>query len=149
MPLDHYDVETWEALAAFTGPQEQRLALVAWKAGSNAVLRRYKLSTITEGAHMQRQFTIELRVDFADEEKNEAIRETLRQCARRALATANLIADNQKATRIAIWADDFYSGHEEIKLLDDVLGEVTKDTVNETGGDEPSAEMLGALASGV
>lgn len=97
---------------------------------------------------MQRQFTIELRVDYADNEKNDAIRTTLKQCARRALATANLIADNPRATVCAIWSDDFYSGHEEIALLDDILGEVTEETINETG-DEPSAELLGALKDGV
>lgn len=98
---------------------------------------------------MQRQFTIELRVDFADPEKNEALRTTLQQAARRVLATANLIADNPKATKIAIFSDDFFSAHEEISLLDDVLGEVTAETVNETGEDEPSSELLGALRGGV
>jgi len=96
---------------------------------------------------MQRQFTIELRVDYADAEKNAEIRTTLRQCARRALATANLIADNPKATVIAIWSDDFFSGHEEIALLDDVLGEVTTETINEVG-ETPSDELLGALKDG-
>jgi hypothetical protein len=141
----------YEELSAFTGPRDQYHKLIDWNAGRIAVLRAYKITGIIEGAPMQRQFTIELRVDYADNEKNEAIRTTLKQCARRTLATANLIADNPKATTCAIWSDDFFSGHEEIALLDDVLGEVTDETVNETGeetGEEPSAELMGALKDG-
>jgi hypothetical protein len=100
-----------------------------------------------KGAAMQRQFTIELRVDFADNDKNEALKETLQQCARRALATARLISDNPKSTQVAIWSDDFFSGHEDIALLKDVLGEVTEETLTE--GEQPSDEMLGALKDGV
>ena len=97
---------------------------------------------------MQRQFTIELRVDYADSEKNAAIKTTLQQCARRAFATANLLADNPKATQVAIWSDDFFSGHEEIALLEDVLGEVDETNPVDTS-EQPSDELLGALKDGV
>jgi hypothetical protein len=135
----------YKEIALFAGTEDQLQQLIDWKAGSIAVLRRYGKTPLTQKERdMQRQFTIELRVDYADSDKNEEIRETLRQCARRALATANLIADNQKATRVAIWSDDFFSGHEEIALLDDVLGEVTAETINDVG-DAPSNELLGAF----
>ena len=96
---------------------------------------------------MQRQYTLELRVDFADNEKNGAMKETLQQCARRAFATANLLADNPKATQVAIWSDDFFSGHEEIALLEDVLGEVDETNPVDTS-EQPSDELLGALKDG-
>ena len=70
---------------------------------------------------MQRQFTIELRVDFVDPEKLPVLKSVLQQAARHAFATAQLITDNPKTTQIAIYSDDFFSGHEEIKLLEDVI----------------------------
>lgn len=138
--LSYIEIET------FTGTEEQLDGLIHWRTGDIEVLRHYTnhLPTNLRGAYMQRQITIEVRVDFADNDKNAEIRTTAQQCALRLLATCNLIADNPKATRIAIWSDDFYSGHEEIALLEDVLGDVTKDTINQTG-DEPSAELLNAL----
>jgi hypothetical protein len=58
---------------------------------------------------MQRQFTIELRVDFADSEKLGPLKQVLQQAARHAYATAQLISDNPKSTQIAIFSDDFFS----------------------------------------
>ena len=137
-----------KTVTLFAGTREQFYDLLDWKAGSVAFLKHYKLSTTIEGAHMQRQFTIELRVDYADSEKNAAIKTTLQQCARRAFATANLLADNPKATQVAIWSDDFFSGHEEIALLEDVLGEVDETNPVDTS-EQPSDELLGALKDGV
>jgi hypothetical protein len=96
-------------------------AFIAWKAGSIAVLRSYKLDSATRGANMQRQFTIELRVDFADPDKLPALKQVLQQAARHAYATAQLISDNPKLTQVAIFSDDFFTGHEEIKLLEDTI----------------------------
>jgi hypothetical protein len=47
-----------------------------------------------------------------------------------------------------LWSDDFFTGHAEIALLDDVLGPVTEENVNDTG-EAPSDEMLAALRDGV
>jgi hypothetical protein len=69
---------------------------------------------------MQRQFTIELRVDYADSEKNIEMKKALQHCARHALATAALLADGVKP-QVAIFSDDFFSGNEEIRLLDDEI----------------------------
>jgi hypothetical protein len=132
-------------LEAFTGTPDQLDRLIEWKAGSISVLRSYKLHTITEGAHMQRQFTIELRVDFADPEKLGPLKQVLQQAARHAFATAQLISDNPKSTQIAIFSDDFFSGHEEIKLMDDTIQQGL-DAIGETSGSvDVSDEMAEAF----
>lgn len=95
--------------------------LIDWKLHSPRHLRdKMKLTAITRGAHMQRQFTIELRVDYADNEKNEVMRKALQHAARHVFATAVLLADGIKP-QVAVFSDDFFSGHEEIKLLEDVI----------------------------
>lgn len=140
---------TMAELEVFTGSQEQLDQLIEWKAGSIKALKQYKLHTITEGAHMQRQFTIELRVDFADQEKLIPLQQTLQQAARHALATARLISDNPKSTQVAIYSEDFFSGHQQISLLDDVIQQGL-DATGETssGADEISSELMGALDNG-
>lgn len=94
---------------------------------------------------MQRQFTIELRVDFADTEKLGPLKQVLQQAARHAYATAMLISDNPKATQIAIFSDDFFSGKEEIKLLDDVIQQGLDETGHATAADSVSDELMAAL----
>lgn len=91
---------------------------------------------------MQRQFNIELRVDYADNDKNQAMKEAMQRAARHVFAQAALLADGVKPT-IAIYSDDFFSGHEEIALIEDTI---TKG-IELVGGedDQVSAEMA-ALA---
>lgn len=92
---------------------------------------------------MQRQFNIELRVDFEDKEKLVVIKQSLQQLARHAFATAQLISDNQKTTQIAIYSEDFFSGREEIMLIDDVI----QKGLDAVGGEEKplSDELMSAL----
>jgi aminopeptidase N len=128
-------------------------AFIKWKAEAVAVLKNYKLDTIMRGAIMQRQFTVELRVDFADPDKLPAMKKVLQQAARHAFATAQLISDNPKLTQIAIYSDDFFSGHEEIKLLDDAIqegldatGEALPDAAEGVSAEDANmAEMAAAL----
>lgn len=93
---------------------------------------------------MQRQFTIELRVDYADQEKNEAMRKALQQAARHVYATATLLADGVKP-QIAIFSDDFFTGHETIALLEDTIAKGLEQ-INEQPGDSDgvSSELLAA-----
>lgn len=151
MPLQVRDtlistsIQNYKKAEAFTGPRDQLDKLIDWLSGRTAVLKSYKLDTITRGAHMQRQFTIELRVDFADSEKLGPMKQVLQQAARHAFATAQLISDNPKSTPIAIFSDDFFSGHEEIKLLDDTIQEGL-DALGETSGSETISSELSAAA---
>lgn len=136
---------TYGEIESFTGPKDQFDRKIEWCAGRMAVLRHYKLDTITRGAHMQRQFTVELRVDFADQDKLPELKQVLQQCARHAFATAQLLSDNPKTTQVAIFSDDFFSGHEEIKLLDDTIQQGL-DAIGETSGSESlSSELVGAM----
>ena len=69
---------------------------------------------------MQRQYTIELRVDFSDQDKNDVMKRAVQEAARHMYAKAELLSDGQKP-RIALFADDFFHGHEEIAAMDDVV----------------------------
>ena len=57
-----------------------------WETAALRYKRHY--SGVTEEDKLQREFKIELRVDFADEDKLEPLRLTLIQAARHCLATA-------------------------------------------------------------
>jgi hypothetical protein len=135
---------SYAQIAAFTGTQDQAIGLIEWQAGSIAVLKHYQLDTISKGAHMQRQFTIEVRVDYADADKNAVMKETLQACARHAYATAVLLNDGVKA-QVAIFSDDFFSGHEEIMLLDDTIQKGIDAVGGADEADKPSSEMLAAM----
>lgn len=140
----------YSGLASFAGSPTELDQMIEWKAGSIAVLKHYqsKMAEQLKEQCMQRQFTIELRVDFADQEKLEALKITLKQAARHCHATAMLISDNPKSTQIAIYSEDFFTGNEEIKLLDDVIGDGLAESPA-TEADAPSTEMMQALSDGV
>jgi hypothetical protein len=122
--------------------------LIEWKMGSIDSLRKTRLNTIARGAQMQRQFTIELRVDFVDTEKLGPLKQVLQQAARHAFATAMLISDNPKSTRVAIFSDDFFTGHQEIALLEDVIQQGLDATGETTSGSESiSSELMAAVQS--
>lgn len=139
---------SYDDMAAFTGPLEELDKFIEWKAGSMGVLKHYRLDTITKGAHMQRQFTIELRVDFADKDKLPELKQTLLSCARHAYSTAQLLSDTPKTTQIAIYSNDFFSPPEEIKLLDDIIAQGKIDT-NMAEGDDTDGSISPELAAAV
>lgn len=95
---------------------------------------------------MQRQFTIELRVDYADQGKNDAMRLALQQAARHVYATGVLLADGVKP-QIAVFSDDFFTGHEAIALLDDTVAQ----GISEIGGPDAdngvSDELMAAAVN--
>lgn len=94
---------------------------------------------------MQRQFTMELRVDYSDNEKNQAMREVMQAAARHVYATASLLSDGAKP-QIAIFSDDFFSGHEKIELLEDTI-QRGKEMLSLTDQKEDgvSAELMAAV----
>ena len=97
--------------------------LILWREGDP----RYRLDSRKRINKMQRQFTIELRVDYADQDKNEAMRKALSAAARHVLATAHLLADGVKP-QIVVFSDDFFTGHEEIAILDNTLGSAIEES---------------------
>src|ERR1035437_5238313 len=97
---------------------------------------------------MQRMFTIELRVDYADAEKNDAMRTAIRQAAQHVNATACLLTDGVRPG-IAVFSDDFYAGREEIGLIQETIQKGI-DSIQGDPADEGgvSDEMLNALRDG-
>lgn len=124
--------------------------LIEWKMGSiRNVTRTRRYDEITEEMKMQRQFTIELRVDFADSEKLGPIKKTLLMAARHCVTTARLIEDNPKSTVIAVYSDDFFSGHQEISLMEDLIQEgIDAAAAGLPVEDTISSELMGALKDG-
>lgn len=90
---------------------------------------------------MQRQFTFELRVDYADNEKNEVMRQAFQRFGRNVYATASLLSDGIKP-QVALFSDDFFDGHMDIALLEDTVAQGEA----EIGGEDTavSAELLEA-----
>lgn len=97
--------------------------LIDWRMRSPSVQKHLgtKLSALTEGSFMQRQFTVELRVDYADPDKNDVMKKALQAAARHMYATAVLLSDSGMKPEIMLCSDDFFSGNEEMKLLDDTI----------------------------
>jgi hypothetical protein len=119
--------------------------IIDWKIRSPRHLRNHtKLSAITRGEHMQRQFTVELRVDYADNDKNETMRTALQHAARHVYATAVLLSDGVKP-QVAVFSDDFFSGHEEIKLLEDTIQHGIDATNMQDATDQVSGELMSAM----
>jgi len=100
-------------------------------------------ASLVKGVAMQRQWTIEARADFADQEKNDAITEAVRRAAVHINATIALLADGIKPQVVA-FSDDFFAGHQDIALLEDLLGKAIR--TEEVGEEAPvSEEMLRAV----
>lgn len=95
---------------------------------------------------MQRQFTIELRIDYADNDKNEVMTKALKQAGRHILTTALLLRDEGMEPQIVVYSDDFFAGHSELKILDDIIAE----GIEATGGEEPtgvSEDLMRAMTT--
>jgi hypothetical protein len=93
-----------------------------------------------------RQFTLELRVNYADADKNEVMRQAIAHAARHVLATASLIADGVKPD-IACWSDDWFAGKQEINILDDVIQQGI-DEQNDASESSVSSELMAAVRDG-
>ena len=115
-------------------------AIIEWKIG-NPRYKQFNQEQEQEQVMPQRQFTIELRVDYADEEKNAIMNMQLARQARHLLATATLLSDGQTPT-IAAFSEDFFIGKAEIDLMLDAIGEGVKDM--KAGEDSVSQELLDA-----
>lgn len=66
-----------------------------------------------------RTFTIELRVDDADPEKVELVKQAARVAAKHLFTTALLLADGRKP-QIALNSGDLFETDKEISLADDL-----------------------------
>lgn len=92
---------------------------------------------------MQRQWTIEARADFADQEKNDAVTQAMREAASHINAVVKLLQDGVKA-QVVCFSDDFFAGHQEIDIMPDTIGKAIADC--DVGEESPiSQEMLDAF----
>ena len=99
---------------------------------------------------MQRQWNIEARADFADKEKNDLIPAAVRRAAVHINAeiTLLLMADGAgQKSQVVAYSDDFFTGHAEIALLQDMLGDaLTQHGSGETDATPVSDELIRAFA---
>ena len=94
---------------------------------------------------MQRQWTIEARADFADAEKNEAITKAFREAAVHVHAVLSLLSDGQKP-EVVCYSEDFFSGHADIALHKDTLGDAISEHGDAMAGGGVIDELLAAAA---
>lgn len=119
--------------------------ILDWKMGDPRYAQKSRrLSAIEGGAHMQRQITIELRVDYADSGKNDTMQHAVMIASRHILATARLLADNGVKPQIVAYSDDFYGGHEEIAVMDDIIAQGLSEDGGEGGEESISSELMSA-----
>lgn len=119
--------------------------IIDWKMNSPFYRKINRDRTTTEELKMQRQFTIELRVDYEDNEKNDAMRKACAAAARHVYATASLLADVIKP-QVVVYSDDYMQGHEEIKLLEDTIQQGMDETPSDT---QPEAGISSELMRAV
>lgn len=117
-------------------------ALVVWRMTDPRYTTR---ENRVKGLTMQRQWTIEARADFADPEKNEAITTAIREAAVHVHAIMALLSDGQ-APQVVCFSDDFFDGHQEIKLHEDKLGKAIETHGGQMTGGGVSQELLQAAA---
>lgn len=114
--------------------------LIVWRMNDPRFTDR---SNHVKGLAMQRQWTIEARADFADPEKNEAITRAIREAAVHVHAIMALLSDGQ-APQVVCFSDDFFDGHQEIKLHEDKLGNAIEAHGGQMGQGGVSDELLQA-----
>lgn len=80
------------------------------------------------------EWKIELRTNFADRDKNEAVRQIVLQSAKHLNALALLLHDGVKPD-IAAYGDDWFAGRQDINLLEDVIQQGLDQSPSTTVGD--------------
>lgn len=92
---------------------------------------------------MQRKWTIEIKVAFADEGKLPVFTKTVLLHARRLVSTARMLADIPKNVKVIVHGDDFLVGEQEINLMQDLLDdvEITEEGID-NAEDKISPELL-------
>ena len=119
-------------------------SVFVWRMGDPRIRETTRRST-----DMQRQWNIEARADFADKEKNDLITAAVRRAAVHINAEIALLlmADGAgQKPQVMAYSDDYFTGHAEIALLQDTLGdELAKHGSGET--ERPvSDELVRAFA---
>jgi hypothetical protein len=120
--------------------------MVRWKLGDpkHKTRRQFKRDS------MYRQYTVDIRVDFTDQDKLAVVRKIMAQAGRHIYANVSLLLDKGSKPQVAVYSDDSFLGHEEISIMEDTVQAGHEqlveagDTVAEPEG--ISQEMLDAVA---
>jgi hypothetical protein len=99
---------------------EVRAKKILWRTGDPRVTQHFKPNSKERRNAMQKQYTIEIRADFADPAKHESLKKLIAQKTRELLASAALGNDGQ-APDAAVFSEDFFIGREEINMLDNLV----------------------------
>lgn len=141
-PANTKAAQLW-ATARLQSPDQDTLdEVIVWRMNDPRYTTR---DNHVKGLPMQRQWTIEGRADFADPEKNEAITRAFREAAVHVHAIMALLSDGQ-APQVVVFSDDFFDGHQEIKLHDDKLGAAIAEHGDKMGQGGVSQELLDAAS---
>lgn len=82
-----------------------------------------------------RTYTIELRVDYLDEDKFKHL-EAAAKTAAKHIYTQALLMQDKRAPQIALYGSDFFSTTEEINLADDIPQEEEEEEVVDAPEDQ-------------
>jgi hypothetical protein len=143
--LDQHALKAWvsaRAVVPYGAEADVLDQLIKWKMCDPRFVNKDK----PKGQIMQRQWTIEIRADFADPAKNDTITKLVKEASVFLHANTALISDVQKP-QVACYSDDFFFGHKDIPLHGDTLGSALAahgDKVGEVA--DVSDELLNAAA---
>ena len=129
--------------------------LVDWRLKAPSIARKYHPDKSPEELRRQgvaqKTLCLELRLDFADQERYNTMVGFFQQCAVYLVAQADLASDRGIKPDVAIYDDDMYLGKRDISLVPntlqkgmDLLAALTTPEAAEE--DRPSEDMLKALA---
>lgn len=88
--------------------------LVLWTMDSPKVYRKHP--NLMKGSTMQRQWTIEARADYTDQNKNVAITDHVREIAVHLHALMVLMDDGGQKSQVSCFSEDYFMGPEQIEL---------------------------------
>ena len=91
--------------------------LIRTRWGSDASFEHLQHINRWDNIMARKTYRIELKMDFNDDSRHEALVSVVQQFARDLLGAAMLLQDGRKPD-IAIISDDSFTGREEIELLD-------------------------------
>ena len=67
-------------------------------------------------------YTLELKVDYLDEQKYKIIEQQLEKAAREVIAVAMLLQEKRKP-QVALHSEDFFKGNEELEIAPEEMAE--------------------------
>lgn len=133
-----FDPKRWNPILGIPANPDDLDQLIIWNLNSP-----YNW-TPKKGTPMQVQWTIQIRCDFKDQDKNLEIDKTVVEHTVRLLAMMQLLCDGQKP-EACCFSDDFYHGQKHLKLQADTLLAAEAEYGDKVVGGEVSEELQAAV----